>query len=118
MDSPTIARCLLVKELCNTLMLLRDIIYMAWCFALLNNRLAELYFEHDKEGKPLISGHGYVDDTRGWSKHEQKLIAQDLKKYQFSYWKGRYRDMLKDIRHKAAPPPRHAASLTEKRETV
>ena len=91
---------------------------MAWCFTLLNNRLAELYFEYDKAGRPLISGHGYVDNIRDWSKHEQRLITQDLKKYRFSYRKGRYRDMLKDIRRKAAPSLRHAASLTKKRETV
>jgi hypothetical protein len=75
-----------------------------WCFALVNNRLAEVHFEHDKKGSPLIWGHGYVDDVRDWSKHEQKLITQDIRKYRFSYRKGYYRDMSRNIRHKATRP--------------
>ena len=33
---------------------------MTWCFAIINDRLAEIYFED--EGKNKILGHCYVDE--------------------------------------------------------
>ena len=75
-----------------------------WCFALINNRLAELYFDRDKKGRLLFEGHGYVDDTKDWTKEEKKWIPRDTKQYQFSYRKGYYRDKTRNIRYKSVRP--------------
>ena len=74
---------------------------MSWRFALINNRLAEIYFEHDKKGRPLFEGHCYIDDVQDWTAEEKKCIPRDIKKYQFSYRKGFYRDKLKNVRFKS-----------------
>ncbi len=34
---------------------------MSWCFAIVNNRLAEIYFE-EKKGKTKIIGYCYVKE--------------------------------------------------------
>ena len=75
-----------------------------WCFAFINNRLAELYFDRDKKGRLLLEGHGYIDDTKGWTREEKKWIPIDTKKYQFSYRKGYYRDKINGIRYKSVRP--------------
>jgi hypothetical protein len=33
---------------------------MPWCFALVNNKLSEIFFDHGKNGQPLMRGHCYV----------------------------------------------------------
>lgn len=61
-----------------------------WSFALINGRLADIYFEKGK-GLAGISGHGYV--KREWykTKHEKKMIAADIKKYNLTYRHEKYR---------------------------
>lgn len=56
-----------------------------WCFAIVNNRLAEIHF---KKGS-YIWAHCYVDRSK-FSKKEQKMIDKDIKKCVFSYRKGFY----------------------------
>lgn len=63
-----------------------------WCFATVNNRLAEIYF-NKKWG---LYGYCYVD-RREFSKKEQIAIDQDIKGHQFSYRNGFFRDKIKNI---------------------
>lgn len=63
---------------------------MSWCFALVNNRLAEIYFDKVK-GKSKIVAHCYVKRQDYRTKKEQKWIKQDTKKYRLIYQKGRYK---------------------------
>ncbi|MDO8593964.1 MAG: hypothetical protein Q7R93_00415 [bacterium] len=62
-----------------------------WSFALLNGRLAEIYFEVGK-GLAGISGHGYVNREWYKTKYEQKMIETDIKKYNLTYRNKKYRD--------------------------
>ena len=63
---------------------------MSWCFAIMNNRLAEIYFEK-KKGKPKIIGHCYIKKEDYKTKQEQKWIKEDTAKHRFIYRKGKYK---------------------------
>jgi len=63
---------------------------MSWCFAIVNNKLAEIYFEK-KKGKPKIIGHCYIKKEDYKTKQEQKWIREDTAKYRFIYRKGKYK---------------------------
>ena len=63
---------------------------MGWCFAKINNRLGEIYFDKDKNGKSKITGHCYVDNETFNTKQEKKWIKNDTKKYQLTYRNGKY----------------------------
>lgn len=69
---------------------------MGWCFAIINGRLSELFFEPGKV-KPKILGHCYVKREEYKSKKEQKMIDQDITKYRFSYRNKVYKDLIKGI---------------------
>lgn len=60
-----------------------------WCFAIINNRLAEIFFEK-KKGKANIWAHCYVKKSEYKTKREQKMIAQDTKKCRFVYRNKKY----------------------------
>lgn len=64
---------------------------MYWSFAIINNRLAEIYFDKDKNGKLKFTGHCYVEKNDFKTKTEQKAIKEDIAKYHFTYGKGKYR---------------------------
>ena len=63
---------------------------MSWCFAIVNNRLAEIYFE-EKGKKTKITGHCYVKKEEYKTKQEQKWIKEDTAKFRFVYRKGKYK---------------------------
>ncbi|OGJ43004.1 hypothetical protein A3B60_01050 [Candidatus Peregrinibacteria bacterium RIFCSPLOWO2_01_FULL_39_12] len=63
---------------------------MYWCFATINNRLAEIFFKKGKTDSIKIFGHAYVNKSEYISKKEQKWIAEDTRKLKFSYRKGNY----------------------------
>ena len=67
---------------------------MGWCFAIVNEKLAEIYFEKQR-GKTKILGHTYVKRGEYKTKKEQKYIDEDIAKFQFMYIKGTYKDILK-----------------------
>ncbi|MBI2591726.1 MAG: hypothetical protein HYW34_03560 [Candidatus Brennerbacteria bacterium] len=67
-----------------------------WCFAIVNGRLAEIYFQK----KYGAYGHCYVKRKKYRSKKEQKMIDADIKKFQFIYRKGYYIDKLTGIKSK------------------
>ena len=56
-----------------------------WCFAIVNNRLAEIYFGKKKE----IWGHCYVK-REDYSKGEQKMIDEDIKWAKFVWRNKKY----------------------------
>lgn len=44
---------------------------MEWCFAIINNRLAEIYFERKKRGIKFL-GHFYVKESEYTLKEERE----------------------------------------------
>ena len=63
-----------------------------WSFAIVNKKLAEIYFEKIK-GKLVFNGHCYVKKSEYKTKKEQKYINQDTKIYNFIFRKRKYRDI-------------------------
>lgn len=63
---------------------------MSWCFAIVNGRLAEIYFNETKKGIKFL-GHCYVDRSEYKTKREQKWIDKDLVRHRFSYRNKNYR---------------------------
>lgn len=67
-----------------------DILYfMIWSFAIINGRLAEIFFER-KKGKFSIDAHCYVKESEYKTKKEKGWIQRDTQKNQFTYRKGKY----------------------------
>ncbi len=64
---------------------------MPWCFAIVNNKLAEIYFDENKDGKPKIFGHCYVKKEEYKTKQEQKWIEQDTKRVKAVYRNKKYK---------------------------
>lgn len=58
----------------------------------MNGRLAEIYFS--PEG---VLGHCYVNVDE-YSKKEQEMIEQDVKKYRFTYRDKTYFDQLRKLK--------------------
>ncbi len=61
---------------------------MHWCFAKVNNHLAEVHFEPGKNLK--ILGHCYVKAAEYKTKKEQKWIFEDTRHLSLIYRKGKY----------------------------
>ncbi len=68
---------------------------MDWCFAIVNKRLAEIYFEKNKKGIKFI-GHCYVKESEYKLKKEKEWIKKDIVKVQLVYRSGNYRNKLTD----------------------
>jgi hypothetical protein len=66
---------------------------MRWCFAMVNEHLAEIYFEK-KRGKPRVFGHCYVKPNEYKTKQEQKWIQGDTARLRFIYSQKKYRQIL------------------------
>lgn len=63
---------------------------MSWCFALINGRLAEIYFNKTKKGVKFL-GHCYVEMSEYKTKREQKWIEMDTIKHRFVYRNKEYK---------------------------
>lgn len=63
---------------------------MGWCFATVNNRLAEIYFDRKKSGRVKIRGHCYVKKAEYKTKQEQKWIKEDTAHVKVAYKNKRY----------------------------
>lgn len=63
---------------------------MMWSFALVNNRLAEVFFER-KRGKIVFIGHAYVKESEYTTKKEKRWIEEDTTKIRLVYRKGEYK---------------------------
>ena len=68
---------------------------MNWCFALINNRLAEIYFDKTKGGKRKIHTHCYVRRNEFRTRHEQEMINADIKMVRLVYRDKQYHDKTK-----------------------
>lgn len=68
-----------------------------WCFAIVNNKLAEIFFEK-KAGKTHIYSHAHVKPEEYQTRREQQWIKDDTSKFQFVFQKGKYRDLKKNSR--------------------
>ena len=64
---------------------------MPWSFAIINNRLAEVFFE-EKKDKTVFNGHCYVERREYKTKQERKWIKTDTAKLRFTYRNGKYFD--------------------------
>ena len=62
---------------------------MNWCFAKINNKLAEVYFE-EKQGEMKIFSHCLVKKSEYKTKKELNWIDKDIKKFRIIYKKGKY----------------------------
>jgi hypothetical protein len=65
---------------------------MNWCFAMVNGKLSEVYFEKDKKCK--VFGHCYVRLNEYKTKKEKNMIKADIKRCWFVYRKGRYKEAV------------------------
>ena len=64
---------------------------MCWCFAIVNNKLAEFFFDKKKNGQVEIRGHCYVEREDYKTKTEQKWIEHDIGKGRIVYRNKKYR---------------------------
>ena len=64
---------------------------MSQCFAIVNNRLAEIYFDKKKNGQTKIWGHCYVQKEDYKTKQEQKWIIRDTKRVKVIYRNKKYK---------------------------
>lgn len=63
---------------------------MNWCFAIINNKLAEVYFEK-KKGEIKFLGHCYIDRSDYRSKREKEWIEKDTIRVQLIYRNRAYK---------------------------
>lgn len=63
---------------------------MGWCFATINNRLAEIFFDKKKNGRTKIWGHCYVKKKEYKTKKEHKWIREDTKRMKVIYRNKKY----------------------------
>ncbi len=62
---------------------------MSWCFGVVNNKLAEVYFENEG-GNLRFHSHCYVKKSEYKTKTELKWIDKDIKRIVLTYRKGKY----------------------------
>jgi len=62
-----------------------------WCFALVNGRLAEIWWRKKKNGEREVVAHGYVQRKWFKTKKELVMIESDTKRHRFSYRNQKYR---------------------------
>jgi hypothetical protein len=79
---------------------------MGWSFALMNGRLAEIFFDHKKNGEPIIRGFCYVSKSEYKTKKERLWIKTDTKRYHFTYKNKKYFDRIRKMPVHSAPFPR------------
>ncbi|MFH1193157.1 MAG: hypothetical protein V1656_02465 [Candidatus Jorgensenbacteria bacterium] len=67
-----------------------------WCFAIVNNRLAEIYFD----ARWGIWAHCYVERHEYRTIQERKWIKEDTERYRFTYRGGYYFDKVNGLKQK------------------
>lgn len=67
---------------------------MSWCFAIVNGKLAEIYFDKKKNSQTKIWGHCYIEKRDYKTKQEQKWIKQDTKRVRVVYRNKKYKLIL------------------------
>lgn len=71
---------------------------MGWCFAIVNDKLAEIYFDKTKSRKLKIRGYCYVKRDEYKTTQEQKWIRADTAKVKLTYRKGKYYDQTGNLK--------------------
>lgn len=61
-----------------------------WCYALINNRLGEIYFSR-KFGVVVHEGHSYLGKNEKFTKVEADAIQHDIQLNRFTYYRKHYR---------------------------
>ena len=64
---------------------------MYWCFAIVNGKLAEIYFDKKKNDQPKIWGHCCVKRKDYKTKQEQKWVDEDAKQGKVIYKNKKYK---------------------------
>lgn len=66
---------------------------MCWNFAIINNRLGEIYYKKDKNGKVKFQGHCYVTDKekKEMCSEEKRCIKEDIKGVKLIYRNKKYK---------------------------
>jgi hypothetical protein len=64
---------------------------MNWCFAIVNNKIGEIYFDRSKSGRVSISNHCYVGKSEFKNKEERKALEEDIKKFKVIYKNKKYK---------------------------
>ena len=66
---------------------------MKWCFATINGKLGEIYFEKNKKGQAKFLGHCYIgkEELKIKTKEELKWIDVDTKKGRIVYRNKKYK---------------------------
>ena len=64
---------------------------MNWCFATINNRLGEIYFEKKKNGQIKFLGHCYIAKEDFKLKEERNALKRDIKKFKIVYKNKEYK---------------------------
>mgnify|MGYP001569805980 CR=1 FL=1 len=63
---------------------------MSWSFALVNNKLSEIFFEK-KRGEVEILGHCYVKESDYKTKEEKDWIKEDIARTKVIYKNKKYK---------------------------
>ncbi len=63
---------------------------MYWSFAIINNKIGEIYFSRKGRGYK-IEGHCYDKREEFSNKEELKVLDEDIKKYRFVYRNKKYK---------------------------
>lgn len=63
---------------------------MNWSFGIVNNKVAEIFFER-KKGKVVFLGHCYVKEADYTTKKERKWIEEDTRNVRLVFRKGKYK---------------------------
>mgnify|MGYP001584870719 CR=1 FL=1 len=62
-----------------------------WCFALLNSKLAEIFFHKNKDGQATIYAHCYVKTEDYTTKKERAWVEKDISRFRVTYRRGKYK---------------------------
>ncbi len=64
---------------------------MDWCFAIVNGKLSEIYFNKNKKGDMKFIGFCHVNKSDYRTKMEKKYILEDTAKFKFTYRNNVYK---------------------------
>ena len=67
---------------------------MGWSFAIVNGKLAEIFFDKNKKGFKVRS-HCYVERNEYKTKKEQNWIDEDIARVKVIWRKGKYKVTIK-----------------------
>ena len=67
---------------------------MSWCFATVNGRFAEIFFDRKGKGRPILLGHCYVKESEYKTAREKLWIREDIKKNRFTYRNRKYLNQI------------------------